>query len=60
MDKIIIYFKASDFIEKIFLKHENLLKKETLASEIANGNLDGCVKEWNINNEQVRFGVKKI
>ncbi len=60
MDKIIIYYDAGDFIKKIFLKYEDLLKKETLANEIINGNLDGYVKEWNINNEQVEFGVKKI
>ena len=60
MDKIIIYYEAGDFIKKIFLKYEDLLKKETLANEIINGNLDGYVKAWNINHEQVKFGVKKI
>ena len=60
MDKTITYYEAGDFIKKIFLKYEDLLKKETLANEIINGNLDGYVKEWNINNEQVKFGVKKI
>ena len=60
MDKINVYYESSDLIKGIFLRNQDIFKKETLANEIINGNPDGYVKDWNINNGKVKLGVKKI
>jgi len=62
MDRIIIYYKDNNKIAGIFSRNENILKKETLADKIINGDPDSesYVKSWSINKEQVVIAVKKI
>lgn len=60
MDHIYIYNSGNEKIAGIFLRNQDILKKETLANEIINGNPEGYVKQWEINGEKVTLAVKKI
>ncbi len=59
MDRITIYAKDNEKIEKILKDHAAEIQSEVLADEICLGQTDGYEKEWNINGEQVALGVKK-
>lgn len=60
MDRINIYHHGNENIAGIFLRNQDILKKETLTDKIINGNPEGYTKEWKINNEQVTLAVKQI
>ena len=60
MDHICIYNSGNEKIAGIFLRNQDILKKETLAIEIINGDPEGYVKQWEINGEEVTLAVKKI
>lgn len=60
MDHICIYNNGNEKIAGIFLRNQDILKKETLANEIINGDPEGYVKQWEINGEEVTLAVKKI
>ncbi|SHI47414.1 isoleucine--tRNA ligase [Parasporobacterium paucivorans] len=61
MDKIRIYVGENDHVREIIKRNEVEIKAEVLAQEII---LDaapaGYSKEWNINSEEVVFGVERI
>lgn len=57
-DKIEVYFKGSDKINRIISKYSNKIAKEVLAKEISTDKLDGNVKSWNVNGESLEIGVK--
>ena len=59
MDRITIYAKDNEKIEKILKDHAAEIQSEVLADAICLGQTDGYEKEWNINGEQVALGVKK-
>ena len=59
MDKITVYSDGNDKIAELISKNEDTVKNDVLATEIVTGKIDGYSKEWNINGENVTFGVKK-
>ena len=59
MDKITVYSEGNDKIAELISKNEDTVKNDVLATEIVTGKIDGYSKEWNINGENVTFGVKK-
>ena len=59
MDKITVYSNGNDKIADLLSKNEDTVKNDVLATEIISGKVDGYSKEWNINGENVTFGVKK-
>ena len=59
MDKITVYSDGNDKIAELISKNEDTVKNDVLATEIVTGKIDGHSKEWNINGENVTFGVKK-
>ena len=59
MDKITVYFDGNDKIAELISKNEDTVKNDVLATEIITGKIEGYSKEWNINGENVTFGVKK-
>ena len=59
MDKIMVYSDGNDKIADLLSKNEDTVKNDVLATEIISGKVDGYSKEWNINGENVTFGVKK-
>lgn len=60
MDKIAVSYSGSDTLAEIFQKNAKTICQEVLALELKEGELDGgYVKEWNINGEHVKLGVKK-
>ena len=59
MDKITVYSDGNDRIAELISKNEDTVKNDVLATEIVTGKIDGYSKEWNINGENVTFGVKK-
>ena len=59
MDKITVYSDGNDKIAELISKNEDTVKNDVLAAEIVTGKIDGYSKEWNINGENVTFGVKK-
>ena len=60
MDKIVVYAHGNDKIQDVMKTHEDEIKSEVLADEMVLGEIDGYVKEWNINKEAVTMGVKKL
>lgn len=59
MDKITVYSDGNDKIAELISKNEDTVKNDVLAMEIVTGKIEGYSKEWNINGENVTFGVKK-
>ena len=59
VDKITVYSDGNDKIAELISKNEDTVKNDVLATEIITGKIDGYSKEWNINGENVTFGVKK-
>ena len=60
MDKILLFYEAKEKVTEIFEKYGDDICGEVLAEKIEAGTLDGYQKEWNINGEHVKLGVKKI
>ena len=60
MDYITIYVKDNQNVEKLVSDNKDAIMKDVLAKDIVTDVMDGYTKEWNINNEVVTLGVKKI
>ncbi len=59
MDKIRLSYEADQKVRDIFDAHKEQIQSEVMASELAQGNLSGYQKGWNINGEHVELGVEK-
>jgi Isoleucyl-tRNA synthetase len=59
MDQIHISYEGSSHGVAVFERNENEIAKETLSLQVAQGNPEGFVKEWDINGENLTIGVKK-
>jgi isoleucyl-tRNA synthetase len=60
MDKITVYYRASEKMRSIFTTHSTQIQSEVMAVEIVCGNAKGYEKEWNINGEMVTIAVDKM
>ncbi|MCR4655114.1 MAG: isoleucine--tRNA ligase [Lachnospiraceae bacterium] len=60
MDKIIVYEKGNEKIEEVINNNKEAIMKDVLAEDIVTGSIEGYEKEWNVNEEKVVFGVKKL
>jgi len=60
MDKIRLFVKDNEKIEKIMQAHKEEILGEVLAEELFLGETKGYEKEWKINTEHVLMGVEKI
>ncbi len=60
MDRILVYAKNNDKIRQIIEDNQEEIKSEVLADEIILDGVEGYIKEWNLNGEEVTFGVKKV
>ena len=60
MDKILLSYEAKEKVTAIFEKYGSQICSEVLAEKLEAGALEGYQKEWNINGEHVKLGVKKI
>ena len=60
MDKIRVSAKDNQRIMDIMKNHKEEIMSEVLAEEMNLGETDGYVKEWNINKENVVFGVTRL
>ncbi len=59
-DKIVVYVDNNDKIAEIIARNADSIKGDTLAELIEAGKMAGFTKEWNINGENVMFGVSQI
>ncbi len=59
MDRIRIYEQGSGKISEIFEKYRTQIMSDVLADEIVSDQLQGYVKDWNINGQSVTLGVEK-
>jgi len=59
-DHIEVFESENERLGEIMKKYESELKKEVLAEKITYGSLDGYTKEWNVNGEAVKLGVRKV
>ena len=59
VDHITVYEQDNDRLAGLMKAYETAIKTDVLADEIRIGQMDGYTKDWNINGEQVRLGVKK-
>ena len=60
MDKIRVSAKDNEHIMNIMKDHKEEIMSEVLADEMNLGETDSYVKEWNINKENVVFGVTRL
>ncbi|MGN0340670.1 MAG: isoleucine--tRNA ligase [Lachnospira sp.] len=60
MDKIAVTVSGNDKIAKLMEDNKEQIQKVCLADSILQGEAKGFVKEWDINGENVSFGVEKI
>ena len=60
MDKIAVTVSGNDKIAKLMEDNTEQIQKVCLADSILQGEAKGFVKEWDINGENVSFGVEKI
>ena len=59
MDRILVYAKGNEKIEKILSAHKEEIESAVLANDIVLGSTSGYEKEWNINGEKVTMAVEK-
>ena len=61
MDKIIVYIAENKKIEDIISRHKDLLLKDIMAKDVVIGDCkeDIISKNWEINDENVKIGIKK-
>lgn len=59
-DQIRVYQGGNDKIREIMTNHAEQIKAEVLADSIFIGEMKGHTAEWNINGEDVTFGVTKV
>ena len=60
MDHICLYTDGNARIAEIVDKNAEEIKDEVLADELVEGSTDVFVKEWSINGENVKLGVKRL
>ena len=60
MDKIQVYVKDNKVIEDIMKAHAEEIQAEVLAEKLITDTTQGYVKSWNINSQEVTFGVEKV
>ena len=60
MDRIHVYADGNDKIAEILKKNADSVKEKVLADAIILGDVDGYVKEWNVNGETVTMAVEKL
>jgi isoleucyl-tRNA synthetase len=60
MDKIHVTVSGNEKIAALIERNAAQVKSVVLADDITNGEAKGFTKEWNINGEQVTFGVERV
>jgi isoleucyl-tRNA synthetase len=60
LDRINVYYSDNSRISDVFIANADEIKKDVLAENIADGELKGYSKSWDINGENVTLAVEKI
>ncbi|MDO5518954.1 MAG: isoleucine--tRNA ligase [bacterium] len=60
MDHIQVSVEGNEHIENVMKANSESIMSKVLCDEIVYDKADGFVKEWNINGEAVKMGVKKV
>ncbi len=58
MDRITVFVSGNQKLADLVLANATLIKEIVLADDIRTTEMDGMVKEWNINGEKVELGIK--
>ncbi len=58
MDRITVFVSGNQKLADLALANAALIKEVVLADDIRTTEMDGMVKEWNINGEKVELGIK--
>lgn len=59
-DHIKVYYSGNQVIASVIDRNRDEIKSEVLGEQVEEGNADGYSKQWNINNEKVKFTVIKV
>lgn len=59
-DHIKVYYSGNQVIASVIDRNRDEIKLEVLGEQVEEGNADGYSKQWNINNEKVKFTVIKV
>jgi len=59
MDRIVLSEEGNDVIRNIIERNKDFIGKEVLADEVIFGKTEGYSKDWNLNGEDVKLGVKR-
>ena len=59
MDRIRVYAKGNEKIQKIMTDNKESISHDVLADDFIFGETQGYVKDWKINSEPVTLGVEK-
>ena len=54
-----VFAKGNEKLETLMQTNKESIITDVMATGIVTGSVDGYVKEWNINGENVELGVKK-
>lgn len=60
IDHIVVYERGNYKVEKIISDHMESIKNNVLADEVRLGEMDGFIKQWNMNGETVVLGVQQV
>ena len=60
MDNITVYVSGNNMIEEIIKKNLDTLKVEVLAEDVVFGQDTDNSKEWDLNGQMTKIGVKKV
>ncbi len=60
MDHIVVSVEGNEHIENVMKANSESIMTKVLCDEIVYGAVEGFVKDWNINGEAVKMGVKKV
>jgi isoleucyl-tRNA synthetase len=60
MDQIRVSQSGNDKIKEIILRNAEEIKTQVLAKELVTDTVQGFVKEWNVNGEEVTLSVEKL
>ena len=60
MDNITVFISGNEMIEEIIKKNLETLKVEVLAKDVVFGQDTDNSKEWDLNGQMTKIGVKKV
>ena len=59
-DRIKVFVADNDKIKEVISSNADVIKTAVLADDISDTDMQGFIKDWNINGEDVKMGVERV